>query len=105
MENTSPVPFQACFVNTDQLPIYVRHIAYFTSRSGDEICLHEVIESTYPHPDAPDLSRVFCTSTRLVERIDCKKEKAAHLVLLEAAQNNTKAICNLLFSTARTNHG
>lgn len=99
MESTFPQSVQACFVNTDQLPIYVRHIAYFTSRSGDEICLHEVIESTYPHPDAPDLSRVFCISTRLVERIDCKKEKAAHIVLLEAAQNNAKAICTLLYST------
>ena len=81
---------QVCFVNTDQLPKSVRHLSYFTSREGEYIILSEVIESTYPHPDAPDMANVVCISYRAVEKVRVGADRAAPILLLEAAEKNAK---------------
>lgn len=83
---------QVCFVNTDQRPSSVKHISFYTSGSGDDICLHEIIEETYPHPDAPDEATVTRTTTRFVESHHKESEKASHIVLLEAAQTTARQI-------------
>lgn len=85
---------QVCFVNTDQLPKSVRHLSYFTSREGvgaaEYIVLSEVIECTYPHPDAPDMANVVCISYRAVEKVRVGDNRAAPILLLEAAEKNAK---------------
>ena len=85
---------QVCFVNTDQLPKSVRHLSYFTSREGvgasEEIVLSEVIECTYPHPDAPDMANVVCISYRALEKVRVGADRAAPILLLEAAEKNAK---------------
>ena len=96
--------FQCCFVNTDmQTPISTKHIAYYTTRGMDYdsqvewVALNEVVELTYRHPDAPDHATVRLTTTRpvLCEK-DARSLKAAHIRLLEDAQNNSRSIVESL---------
>ena len=40
-------------------PLKIEHIGYLTKDGGDyHIVLREVVEVTYPHPDAPDVATV-----------------------------------------------
>ena len=68
------------------MPLKTKHICFYTTKDHDEITLMEMIEEVYPHPDAPQEAviqlityRVICSHTRTTER-------AANMVLLEAAQ-------------------
>lgn len=84
--------FQACFVNTEQKPVETKHIAFYTKSVEDEIFLLEVVELIYPHPDAPDMARISCISTRFVNRVKRHSEQSGPFVLLEAVQNNTRML-------------
>lgn len=81
----------AAFVNTQQAPIKIRHICYFTASNGEDINLLEVFEATYPHPEAPEAS-IPLTDIRLVKTINRSSYHAAHLVLMEAQQKVCRTI-------------
>ena len=82
----------ACFVNCEQPPIKVRHICYYTTTNDDKIDLHEVIEATYPHPEAPEDANILLTTTRLVKTVKRTSYHAAHLILMEAQQKACRSI-------------
>lgn len=48
----------ACFVNSEEKPVSVKHICWYATKVQDSdgmfLQLCEVVEETYKHPDAPD---------------------------------------------------
>lgn len=84
--------FQTCFVNTEDKPKNVRHVAFYTVSVNDEMYLLEVVVLTYSHPEAPDAADIDCISTRFVHSVKRHSEQSGPLVLLEAVQNNTRML-------------
>lgn len=80
------------FINTEELPLSIRTICYYTKSNLDTIAVFRVIEETYPHPDAPEDASVTVTKTELVKKYNRYEVHAAYAILLEAAQNNTTEI-------------
>jgi len=70
-------------------PIKEEHISWYTARSfsgtSEIISLYEVVRADYEHPEAPGYTTISQIEIRL--RNSCKiiSEKAAPLLLLEAA--------------------
>lgn len=89
---------QVAFVNTEQMPLYTRHICYKVDSKTEEVSLMEVYESYFPHPEAPALAKVSVVGLRHVRTYQRTDPKAAALLLLEAAMNNTM---NLYENTIR----
>jgi hypothetical protein len=81
------------FVNSNQPPIRTKHICYFTADRGEEgIALCEVIENTYPHPEAPEDAVIPVIDTRVVKIVKRTNYQAAPLILLEANQQTVRMI-------------
>jgi hypothetical protein len=78
---------QVCFVNTDQIPLSTKHLSFFASKDADNIHLHEVVEETYPHPEAPECAVIQLITTRFIEQFSRLDKRASAAILLEAAQN------------------
>jgi hypothetical protein len=67
-------------LQNDAKPIKTRHIAFFTRDDGygdNEITLYEVVENTYPHPQAPDLA--------VLSDIEVNRVKTYHKCSIDAA--------------------
>ena len=78
---------QVCFVNTDQIPLTVEHVCFYTIKQPEEqISLFEVYKESYPHPDAPAEAVVSVLQKRHVKTYSRMESRAANIVLLEAAQ-------------------
>lgn len=90
---------QVAFVNTDDMPIEVKHVCFFSKRdktSHDSISLFEIVDEKYPHPEAPDDAFIWLTTTRCLGSYKINGERAAPLLLLEHAQQNAKIAQKLL---------
>ena len=48
------------FVNTEDPPLKVKHICYFTKQDGEKLKLCEVVEEYHPHPDVPSDILIPC---------------------------------------------
>jgi len=88
---------QVCFVNSKEPPIKTRHICYYTEEAHCEgvlyLCLIQVIEETYRHPQAPE----DATVSRIIAR-HVKSEpvnQAAEIGLLHNAQQVVRTIHKL----------
>jgi len=84
----------ACFVNSEQPPLKVKHLCYYTTPNieSDKINLMEVYEAHYPHPEAPDDAIIHLTTTRLVKTLRRSDYDCAHVVLMEAQQKACRYI-------------
>lgn len=80
------------FINIDQTPISTHHICYFTKDEGQEISLMQVVEETYPHPDASEHAVLTITRVRTVKTRKRIEFNAAHFLLMEAQQKTCRAI-------------
>ena len=87
---------QVCFVNTDDLPVEVQHVCFYTRKDGDKITLIEVIREKYPHPEAKEDAFVWFTTERNLFCCKTNAERAANLLLLENAQSAVSQLKRLL---------
>ncbi len=63
------------------------HVCWFTRRTGlGNIQIIQIVNRTYPHPDAPDNAVIVVTETVGIEYAPIASERAATWVLLEACQ-------------------
>lgn len=80
-------------INTTQPVKKIRHIAYYVNLlidDGRETCvLNEVIEATYPHPDAPEEANISRIEDREVGRFT---KSSHHYHSLVVAYHANKAI-------------
>ena len=84
---------QCCFINTEDTPIRAEHICYFTRKeSNDQIVLCEVYKEYYDHPDAPGEALVSVVLTRSIRSYSRHEQRAAPVIIMEAAQNNCKGL-------------
>lgn len=89
--------FQTCFVNTEDVPVRVEHVCYYTRDDGDNgITLHEVIQEFYKHPQAPNDALIPLITTRRVTSCNRLSERASPLVVLEAMQKTVKSMEHLI---------
>lgn len=78
---------QVCFVNTDDMPIEVRHVCFYTKSDGEKITLIEVVQEKYPHPEAKDDAVIWLTTERNICTVQTTAERGAIPLLLQHAQN------------------
>lgn len=82
---------QVGFINTEQEPIKIKHICFYTELSGHEVLLYKVEEFTYPHPDT-DMMNISVIKSRLVgTKKQNEFEAAPYMILHYAQQNAVKA--------------
>lgn len=83
-----------CFVNSSQEPIREEHVCFYVQpavmHKEKYLQLIEVIKKFYPHPEAPTDMMVELLTTRVVKTIKKDTSEAASLILLQAAQDNSK---------------
>lgn len=79
-----------CFVNTDQLPLSSKHIAFSAStilENGSEyIVINEVVENNYPHPEYPKEATINCLEVRTIYKQLKSSNLAFAGTLLELAE-------------------
>lgn len=80
---------KVAFVNTEQKPLYTRHICFKVTAIKEAVALVEVYREYFPHPDGPELGSVSVVTTRIVHTYNRTDPNSAAIVLLEAAQNNS----------------
>lgn len=93
-----------CFINSDEPPKEIKHICWFVNEGHDYggkrvLILGEVIEETYPHPDAPEdaiVKRLNYRYIKSVSEIDADIEK-----LILAAEKACSKL-NPIKSTSKT---
>lgn len=85
-------------INVEERPIKSRNISYSTGRKysdgGENICLYEIVEYTYIHPQSEGSATISDIDCKLIKEINIHQEEAAPLLLLEAALNNIKEFRN-----------
>ena len=86
---------QVCFVNSENPPISIKHIAWMVQEDpldSDNFLLIEIVQEEYPHPDAPEHARIFLRNEHVCKLVKKTDRKASSLFLLMAAENNCREI-------------
>lgn len=78
------------FVNTEQKPIYTRHLCFKVTAIEEAVALVEVYREYFPHPDAPNESTVSVVTTRMIHSYKRTDPQAAAVLMLELALNNVR---------------
>ena len=66
------------------------HISFFTTAESDKISLWEVEEIFFRHPEARNEALISKIDIRKLKTVSRTSMDAGSIVLLEAAQNNTR---------------
>lgn len=79
-------------------PVARKHICWNfwegTENKRPFIVLTEIVENSYPHPEAPEHAVIQQIEQEEITRFDLPSSKAAGILLLKYAQEN----CNILFN-------
>lgn len=85
------------FVNTNQTPLKTKHICYYTQKVWDiearttRIVLMEIVEHTYPHPQAPDVAIINVLTTRRIGEFS-RDGDGSTAILLEAIEQTCRKV-------------
>lgn len=84
--------FIACFVNTDQEPVSIKHISFLVTEIHEKgvtwLHINELIQCVYPHPDAPNDAWIQAYQIRPLGRYRPEdKEYAAAYMIFQTQQN------------------
>ena len=92
MNNNHEAQRKVCFVNSEEPPLKVKHICYFTTRDGDGFVLWELVEEYFPHPDAPDEAILPCYNIYSRDKRNLTENACGPLIQSWAMENTLKLL-------------